>query len=216
MKSNDRDSTESLITEDEIDLREVFLLLWNNRYVISAVSFGFAFIAALVSFLILTPQYESSAVIMPSKSSGAGGLSALASQSGLGAFLNLAGGDQEVTRFVEILNSRDLAEKVLSEEQMLKFVDDPKDIPEIGTLDYRKMRERLLKGFQANTSVENQGNIIRLSFESPSPELSAETVELYLQGLQDFIERNLVTQAKRTEVFVEERLAEAEADLKQA
>ena len=110
MKSKDREGTEILATDDEIDLREVFLLLWNNRYVISAVSFGFAFIAALVSFLVLTPQYESSAVIMPARSSGVGsGLSALASQSGLGAFLNLAGGDQEVTRFVEILKSRDLA-----------------------------------------------------------------------------------------------------------
>jgi len=165
MKSNDRDNTESLITEDEIDLREVFLLLWNNRYVISAVSFGFAFMAALVSFLILTPQYESSAVIMPSKSSGAGGLSSLASQSGLGAFLNLAGGDQEVSRFVEILKSRDLAEKVLSEEQMLKFIADPKDIPELGTLDYRKMRERLVKGLQGSVEITNQGNVIEIAYQ---------------------------------------------------
>jgi uncharacterized protein involved in exopolysaccharide biosynthesis len=217
MKSTDRESAGISQAEDEIDLREVFLLLWNNRYVIGAISFGFAFVAALVSFLILTPQYESSAVIMPARSGGSGaGLSALANQSGLGAFLNLAGGDQEVSRFVEILNSRDLAEKVLSEEQMLKFIKDPREIPEPGTREYREARERLLEKFQKATNVQNQGNIIRLSFENASPELSAETVELYLQGLQNFIEKNLTTQAKRTEVFVEERLAEAEASLRHA
>jgi len=217
MKGKDREPIETVTSEDEIDLREVFLLLWSNRYVIGAISFGFAFVAALVSFFVLTPQFESSAVIMPARSSNVNsGLSALANQSGLGAFLNFTGGDQEVTRFVEILKSRDLAEKILSEAQMPKFVQDPQTIPEAGSREYREMRERLIKRFQSATSVENQGNVIRLSFQSPSAELSAETVELYLQGLQDFIESNLVTQAKRTEVFVEERLAEAEANLRQA
>ena len=77
--------------DDEIDLRELFAVLWAGRKLIAYVTSAFAVIAVIVA--LMTPnQYKATAVIAPAKggsSSMLGGLGAMASQ--FGGLASLAG-----------------------------------------------------------------------------------------------------------------------------
>ena len=74
--------------EDEIDLKELFMVLWNGKLVITLVT-GFAAICAVLYALSLPNIYESKALLAPKGESGAGGLAALARQ--YGGLASLAG-----------------------------------------------------------------------------------------------------------------------------
>ena len=77
--------------DDEIDLRELFAVLWAGRKLIAYVTSAFAVIAVIVA--LMTPnQYKATAVIAPAKSDSSsmlGGLGAMASQ--FGGLASLAG-----------------------------------------------------------------------------------------------------------------------------
>jgi uncharacterized protein involved in exopolysaccharide biosynthesis len=74
--------------EDEIDLKELFMVLWNGKLVITLVT-GFAAICAVLYALSLPNIYESKALLAPKGESGAGGLAGLARQ--YGGLASLAG-----------------------------------------------------------------------------------------------------------------------------
>ena len=77
--------------DDEIDLRELFAVLWAGRKLIAYVTSAFAVVAVIVA--LMTPnQYKATAVIAPAKSDSSsmlGGLGAMASQ--FGGLASLAG-----------------------------------------------------------------------------------------------------------------------------
>ena len=67
--------------DDEIDLKELFLVLWNGKLVITLIT-GFAAVCAVLFALSLPNIYESKALLAPKGESGAGGLAGLARQYG--------------------------------------------------------------------------------------------------------------------------------------
>ena len=74
--------------DDEIDLRELFLVLWEGKVLITMVT-G---LAAMVSFVVAISMpniYQSTAILAPKTDGGTGGLSRLASQ--YGGLASLAG-----------------------------------------------------------------------------------------------------------------------------
>ena len=86
--------------EDEIDLKELFMVLWNGKLVITLVT-GFAAICAVLYALSLPNIYESKALLAPKGESGAGGLAGLARQYGGLASLagiNIGGGGGESSK----------------------------------------------------------------------------------------------------------------------
>jgi uncharacterized protein involved in exopolysaccharide biosynthesis len=74
--------------DDEIDLKELFLVLWNGKFVITLIT-GFAAVCAVLFALWLPNIYESKALLAPKDESGAGGLAGLARQ--YGGLASLAG-----------------------------------------------------------------------------------------------------------------------------
>jgi len=86
--------------EDEIDLKELFMVLWNGKLVITLVT-GFAAVCAVLYALWLPNIYESKALLAPKDESGAGGLAGLARQYGGLASLagiNIGGGGGESSK----------------------------------------------------------------------------------------------------------------------
>ena len=86
--------------DDEIDLKELFMVLWNGKLVITLIT-GFAAVCALLYALSLPNIYESKALLAPKGESGAGGLAGLARQYGGLASLagiNIGGGGGEASR----------------------------------------------------------------------------------------------------------------------
>jgi len=80
-------SYSQLVAEDEIDLKELFMVLWSGKWLISAVT-GVAAIASVVVALMLPNIYSANALLAPAEQSG-GGMSALMQQ--YGGLASLAG-----------------------------------------------------------------------------------------------------------------------------
>ena len=73
--------------DDEIDLKELFIVLWSGKWLISAVT-GLAAVASVVFALMLPNIYTANALLAPAEQSG-GGMSALMQQ--YGGLASLAG-----------------------------------------------------------------------------------------------------------------------------
>ena len=84
--------------DDEIDLKELFMLLWSGKWLITAVT-GLAAVTSVVIALMLPNIYTANALLAPAEQSG-GGMSALMQQ--YGGLASLAGvslpGGEEATR----------------------------------------------------------------------------------------------------------------------
>lgn len=190
----------------------MILLLWRNKLLIATTAFGFALIAALVSFFLLTPQFESRAVIMEAKDSSASpGLRNLGESSPVGTFLMLGGPGQAIIKYQEILQSRQIASNVVDENELLSRLE-----VEIDREDPRgelKARDGLIRSLRGGIRIETEREVLRLSFRHPDPIVARDIVDFYLEALRQYIRSNLLTQARSTELFIEARLEEVEANL---
>ena len=95
--------------DDEIDLREIFRVLWAGRWIIGGITFGSTVIAVVV-VLMLPNIYRAEALLAPNDQEAAGGLSSLAAQYGGLASLagiNMGNGAADKTAIgLKILGSR--------------------------------------------------------------------------------------------------------------
>jgi LPS O-antigen subunit length determinant protein (WzzB/FepE family) len=78
------------VHDDEIDLRELFRVLWAGKWLISGITLTVAVIAVIVT-LMMPNIYRAEALLAPNEQGSAGGLSALAAR--YGNLSNLAGID---------------------------------------------------------------------------------------------------------------------------
>jgi len=88
------------VFDDEIDLKELFTVLWNGKLVITLIT-GLAAVCTVLYALSLPNIYESKALLAPKGEGGAGGLAGLARQYGGLASLagiNIGGGGGESSK----------------------------------------------------------------------------------------------------------------------
>ena len=97
------------VPNDEIDLRELFRVLWAGKWLIGGITLAVAVIAVIIA-LMLPNIYRAEALLAPNDQEGAGKLSALAAQYGGLASLtgiNLNGGQViKPPLGLEVLKSR--------------------------------------------------------------------------------------------------------------
>jgi len=107
---------------DEIDLRDLFRILWAGKWLIGGITFAVTVTAVIMS-LILPNVYRAEALLAPNHQEGAGGLSALAAQYGGLASLagiSLGGGKADKTAVgLEILKSRKFITNFIQEHDIL-------------------------------------------------------------------------------------------------
>ena len=84
---SDVNQNSEIVMDDEIDLKELFAVLWDGKLVISAV-IGIGAAISVIVALSLPNIYTASALLAPAESSG-GGLSGLMKQ--YGGLASLAG-----------------------------------------------------------------------------------------------------------------------------
>ena len=106
---SDVSQNSEIVMDDEIDLKELFTVLWDGKLIISAIT-GIAAIISVIVALSLPNIYIASALLAPAESSG-GGLSGLMKQ--YGGLASLAGvslpGGEEGSRAqlgIELMKSR--------------------------------------------------------------------------------------------------------------
>lgn len=110
------------ISYDEIDLRELFLVLWAGRWLISSITFAVSLIAVVV-VLILPNVYRAEALLAPNDQEGVGGLSALAAQyGGLASLAGIdlkAGSTDKTALGLEVLKSRKFISEFIERHEIL-------------------------------------------------------------------------------------------------
>ena len=108
--------------DDEIDLRELFRVLWAGKWLIGGITFAATVIAVIVA-LMLPNVYRAEALLAPNQDEGAVGLSALAAQYGGLASLagiNLGSGSSDKTALgLEILKSRKFVSEFIERHDIL-------------------------------------------------------------------------------------------------
>jgi uncharacterized protein involved in exopolysaccharide biosynthesis len=108
--------------DDEIDLRELFAVLWAGKWLIGGGTVAAAVVSIIVA-LMLPNIYRAEALLAPNDQEGAGGLSALAAQYGGLASLagiELGGSSSDKTVLgLEILKSRKFVSEFIERHELL-------------------------------------------------------------------------------------------------
>ncbi|ABZ76051.1 lipopolysaccharide biosynthesis protein [Shewanella halifaxensis HAW-EB4] len=109
--------------DDEIDLRELFSVIWQGKWLIIAITTVFA-IGSVIFALMQPNTYKSEALLAPASEEQGGGLSALAGQFGglasmAGINLGAAGGVDKTQMAIEVLKSRQFASQFIQKHNIL-------------------------------------------------------------------------------------------------
>lgn len=198
---------------DELNLLDYWDVLKSHKKLIGGVVSIVTLLTIILS-LTMPKFYKSTAVIMPiGKSGGSGGMLAalassgqfggLASMAGLGG---LAGGQSSSQQFMALLRTRALAEEIINKYNLIPIMFDGK-VVDPNSSKGPKMED----GVKALTSYvkfieDKKGGTITITAEFKDPKFAADVANGYVEGLQKFINSNLLTVAKRNRVFIEKQL----------
>ncbi|MQC37413.1 Wzz/FepE/Etk N-terminal domain-containing protein, partial [Vibrio parahaemolyticus] len=142
---------QSQSTDDEIDLRELFKVLWKGKWGIIATTFVFA-IGSVFYALSLPNIYKADALLAPAESSNGGGLSKMASQlGGLAALagVNLGGGETSQTDLaVQVIKSRQFIKDFVNKHDLL--------VPLMAVKDWDLSNNKLILNEQIYNPVTNE------------------------------------------------------------
>ena len=206
--------------DDEIDLIELWRLIWAGKlFIISFVVFC-TLIAGVISFGFLPKMYKSTAALIPVKQE----------KSSLGALGGLIGNlpfpialpGQGTSNIISFLESRTLKERLITKYNLLPVlyadlwdaekkswnVDDPKKKPTI----IKALHAKILDG-SFSVSQDKKTRLINLSWSGEEPPFCSLMLERIIKELTFFLENEYDSDAKRERVFVEEQLAKATEEL---
>lgn len=237
-------NSRSKSNNDEIDLLEVWNVLWEGRWLVVA----FTVISSLISIfyaLSLPNIYRSDALLVPSEDSQGGGMSRMAGQ--LGGLASLAGIDIGGARSIDKV---DVAIEVLKSRQFItSFVKQHNILPEVlavekwnrstNQLSYdselydaaNKKWVREVKppktiepsdweAFEAfakiiNVSQNKETRFVTVSITHQSPYLAKSWVTLLIDDVNEVIKEQDVSQARRSIEFLQSQLSRvAVADMR--
>ncbi|MGI2857269.1 Wzz/FepE/Etk N-terminal domain-containing protein [Shewanella algae] len=142
--------------DDEIDLRELFSVIWQGKWLIAGVTLVFA-IASVAIALMLPNIYKSEALLAPaSEEQGAGGLAGLASQ--FGGLASMAGINLSSNN---VTDKTQLAIEVLKSRQFIgEFIEKHQILPELMAVDKWNMADNSLS-FDSNIYNEQSKTWVR-------------------------------------------------------
>ena len=220
--------------DDEIDLRELFGVLWAGRIKIVAITAVFA-VAAVIYALSVPNQYKATALLSPTQSSGGGLSGALGQLGGLAAMagVNLGGGEssearvaQEIMKswsFIEgFIESNNLAVEVYAADGWSKgsnelqinndFYDELKsqwlveddDIGELGPPSSWKLFEKFSE--KLAISEDKKSGFLSVSIEYYSPQIAKQWLDLYVTAINDHMQKRKMAEVTRNIEYLEAQI----------
>ena len=220
--------------DDEIDLKELFGVLWEGKLIIAAVTGAAAVIAVIVA-LAMTNIYRSEALLMPA--SGGDGMGSLAAKYGGLASLagiNLGGGGagDKTTLAIEVIKSRQFLQSFIEKRDILvplmaaegwnrgddtlEIDDDLYDIETqqwIREVDPPKTPEPSLQEAHevftklVSVSQDKESGFVSLAIEHVSPSVAQQWVTWLVEDVNDIIRQQDVAQAERSIAYLKEQIA---------
>lgn len=206
--------------DDEIDLRELFMVLWAGKIKIIAIIALFA-IASVIYALSVPNQYKATALLAPAQSSGGGLSGALGQLGGLASLagVSIGGGEsseaqiaQEIMKswnFIEsFIADNDLAVEVFAAEgwskgsNTLKIDDDVYDVEKNEWLieddDTGELRPpsswELFEKFseQLAVSEDKKSGLVSVSIEYYSPQIAKQWLDMYVSAVNAHMQQRQV------------------------
>ena len=224
---------------DEIDLKQLFFTLWNHRWIIVSSVLFCSILAGVIAYS-MTPIFRSEGSMLITESSGQ---SALAG-SDLGSLLSSTYGvgmGSTIANELQVLRSRklsyELADTLIEHRLMTNGRQFPvlwRSYPEDSMITSRDTVAMRLRNNLEFNQVDREADLIRISYESPSPleasfvvnqsmsiyseistrqnRMSANSAVAFLKKEREHIEERLVNVEERLREFMNEhRLVQVDA-----
>lgn len=211
--------------EDEVSIYAILRILLQHRYLIVALALALGFLTA-GSALIGSRSYTAESTFMPQGGgrATAGGLAALAGQ--FGVTVGPGEPTQSPQFYAELLEARGLLNRLIPDTFSVGADPRTERGPARGTLaDLLQIegetealrRERTLRAVSRSIAVSTTGTgMVQLDVTTPWPELSQAVAQRLVELVNEFnLETRQINAAAESQ-FVEARLKESEANLRQA
>ena len=217
--------------DDEIDLKELFLVLWAGKLLIVAITAVFA-ISSVLYALSIPNQYKATALLAPAQADGGGLSSALGQLGGLASLAGVSIGEgtsSESQIAQEVMKSWHFVESFITDNKLevevyaaggwsktsgeLKFDDDLYDVDkQVWLLEDEQSGEprpptswELFKRFSGMLSVsqDKQSGLVSLSIEYYSPVIAKEWLDLYIAAINKHMQARQVARVSNNISYLE-------------
>lgn len=221
-------------SNDEIDLRELWGVVWGGKWVIIVTTFVCAIVSVLYA-LSLPNVYKSEALLAPAEENSGGGLSGLAGQ--FGGLASLAGvsigggGSDKTALAIEVLKSREFLTQFIEKYNLL--------VPLMAAEDWDSSSEKLMinagiydvtrkewvraakghkgakpslqeayESFTKKMAVvqDKKNNFISVSMEFYSPLLARQWVEWLVRDINEEMKSRDVSEAEKSVKYLSQQL----------
>ncbi|MCU8079279.1 Wzz/FepE/Etk N-terminal domain-containing protein [Shewanella sp. SM103] len=224
------------VQDDEIDLRELFSIIWQGKWLIITITAVFA-IGAVI-FAIEQPNiYKSEALLAPASEEQGGGLSGLASQFGgltslAGVNLGSKGGTDKTELAIEVLKSRQFTSDFIQRHNILadliaaekwdreadKLIYNPELYNEQTNTWVREAKapfkpepstQEAYKVFSKMIAVNKakETGMVTISVEHLSPSVAQQWVAWLIQDINKVMKDRDVAEANRSSEFLNKQIA---------
>jgi len=198
--------------DDEIDLRELFGVLWAGKIKIIAITAVFA-VASVIYALSVPDQYRASALLAPAQSDGGALSGALGQLGGLASLagVSLGGGKTSETQIAqEIMLSRSFIEDFVNENkidfELAAISGWDKDANQLlvnsDVYDQENMRwilasDRpsgwvLFKSFSGRVSMVPKSGLVAISFDHYSPYIAKRLLDMYVTAINKHMQKRQI------------------------
>lgn len=219
-------------TNDEIDLRELFSVIWAGRIKIITITAVFA-IASVVYALSLPNIYKSEAILVPATEDSARGLGGLASQyGGLAAMagINIGGSDgNKIEYAIELVKSWQFVEEFISKNNLKADMLAAKgwdtthneiiydsglynsDTKQWLSDDEGSLEPTSYETFQAVqgmifTKLDKNTDLLRISVEGKSPQVTYKVVQLLIDEINTHFREKDQENARKSIEFLKKKI----------
>ena len=234
MKNNTLDEQMPSQYDDEIDLRELFGVLWAGRLKIMVITAVFA-LASVVYALSVPNQYKATALLSPAQSSGGGLSGALGQLGGLASLagVSIGGGEsseaqvaQEIMKswnFIEgFIKSNDLAVEIyaaegwskssnslqinsdLYDESDSQWLVENNDTGELGPPSSWKLFQDFLE--MLSVSEDKKSGLVSVSIEYYSPQIAKHWLDLYVAAINGHMQERKMAEVTRNITYLEAQI----------
>ena len=225
MENNSQNSDQY---DDEIDLRELFAVLWAGKTKIIAITAVFA-IASVIYALSVPNQYKATALLAPAQQDSGGISGALGQLGGLASLagVSIGGGDsseaqvaQEIMKswsFVEgFISDNDLAVEISAvdgwdkESDRLLINNDIYDVEKKKWVseDGPPSSWQLFKAFSERVAVseDKKSGLVAVSIEYYSPQIAKQWLDLYISSINKHMQERQVAKVSNNIEYLEAQI----------
>ena len=213
---------------EEIDLRELFSVLWAGKIKIIAITAVFA-VASIIYALSVPNQYKATALLAPAQSDGGGLSGALGQLGGLASLAGIGGGSGQVSESKiaqEIMKSQSFIEKFITENDLsvtlmavrawdhethsLVINEEAYDIQNKQWLSEGGIPNswQLFQAFSGMLKISESKvtGLVTVSIEYYSPKIAKEILDSYITAVNAFMQERQITKVSRNIEYLQAQI----------